>query len=78
MPSRTPTFRQATSSRCVPADATVDEVARVMISEDVDALPVVEQDEPVAVVTDRDLIAGVLAKDLDPGETRVAEVVRKR
>jgi CBS domain-containing protein len=45
-----------------------------MLSEDVGSLPVVDGEELVGMVTDRDLVINVLAKDLDPNKTQVAEV----
>ena len=45
-----------------------------MLPEDVGSLPVVDGEELVGMVTDRDLVINVLAKDLDPNKTQVAEV----
>jgi CBS domain-containing protein len=45
-----------------------------MQAEDVGALPVVHSGELVGMVTDRDLVIHVLAKDLDPNKTQVSEV----
>ena len=57
-------------------EASVVEAARLMLSEDVNELPVVEGEEVVGVVTERDLVAKVMAKELDPGTTRVADVCK--
>jgi signal-transduction protein with cAMP-binding, CBS, and nucleotidyltransferase domain len=63
-----------------PAPATVDaqasavEAARLMASQDVGSLPVVDNDTLVGMVTDRDLVLHVLAKDVDPHQTTVATV----
>ena len=54
--------------------ASVVEAARLMLSEDVDALPVVDGEDVVGVVTERDLVARVMAGELDPARTRVADV----
>lgn len=56
------------------ADATVVEAARVMSSENVGSLPVVEGDRLLGMVTDRDLVLRVVAKDLDPNKVVVADV----
>lgn len=56
------------------AHATVVEAARVMSSENVGSLPVVDGDELRGMVTDRDLVLHVLAKDLDPNKVAVSEV----
>jgi CBS domain-containing protein len=58
----------------VASDALVIEAARRMSSEDVGSLPVVEGDRLVGMVTDRDLVLQVLAKDLDPNKIQVSEV----
>jgi CBS domain-containing protein len=52
----------------------VRDAARMMVEEDVGPLPVVESDHLVGIVTDRDLVARVLAEDRDPGSTTVGEV----
>jgi CBS domain-containing protein len=62
------------SPTSIPTDATVVEAARTMSSENVGSLPVVEGGKLVGIVTDRDLVINVLAKDLDPSKVQVAEV----
>ena len=54
-------------------DTTVQEAARLLKSEDVGSLPIVEDGRLTAVVTDRDLTIRVLAEGRDPG-TAVREV----
>jgi CBS domain-containing protein len=56
-----------------PQDTAV-EAARLMASQDVGSLPVVENGNLVGIVTDRDLVLHVLAKDVDPHQTTVASV----
>lgn len=70
------TVRDAMTSdpSAIGADATIVEAARVMSSENVGSLPVVEGDELRGMVTDRDLVLHVLAKDLDPHKVVVSEV----
>ena len=58
----------------VAGDAMVVEAARRMLSEDVGSLPVVDGESLVGMVTDRDLVLHVLAKDLDPHKVPVADV----
>lgn len=55
-------------------DADVTQAARTMIAEDVGSLPVVDGETLVGMVTDRDLVAHVMARDLDPTKTVVSEV----
>ena len=62
------------SPTCIASDATVSEAARVLLSEDVGSLPVVDGESLVGVVTDRDLVLRVLAKDLDPNKVSVGDV----
>jgi CBS domain-containing protein len=63
-----------------PAPATIDaqasavEAARLMASQDVGSLPVVDGGNLVGMVTDRDLVLHILAKDVDPHQTTVATV----
>jgi len=58
----------------VASDAMVVEAARRMLSDDVGSLPVVEGDALVGMITDRDVVLSVVAKDLDPHKVPVADV----
>lgn len=58
----------------IASDAMVVEAARRMMSEDVGSLPVVDGNELVGMVTDRDVVLHVVAKDLDPAKVPVSEV----
>jgi CBS domain-containing protein len=60
--------------RSIESSESVVQAARLMASEDVGSLPVVEGDQLVGIVTDRDLVLQVLAKDLDPSKVTIAEV----
>jgi CBS domain-containing protein len=55
-------------------DALVVDAARRMVSENVGSLPVVDGEQLVGMVTDRDLVIHVLAKDLDPSKVAVGDV----
>lgn len=70
------TVREAMTSSptTVESDANVLEAAKRMTSENVGSLPVVQNGELVGMVTDRDLVTNVLAKDLDPSKVTVADV----
>jgi CBS domain-containing protein len=72
----TSTVREAMTSSptSIPSDASAVEAARAMTSENVGSLPVVEGQKLVGIVTDRDLVINVLAKDLDAGKVQVSEV----
>ena len=56
-----------------PATSIVD-AARQMIQEEKGPLPVVEGESPVAMVTDRDIIARVVAEGRDPNSVRVEDI----
>ena len=57
---------------------TVAHVARLMRSEDIGSVPVVDEDaskQLVGIVTDRDLTIKVVAEELNPVTTKVSEVM---
>jgi CBS domain-containing protein len=56
------------------SSASVADAARVMASQEVGPIPVVESGRLVGVVTDRDLVVLVLAEGRDPQSTTVGEV----
>jgi len=58
----------------IASDAMAVEAARRMLSEDVGSLPVVDGETLVGMVTDRDLVLKVVAKDLDPNKIPVSDV----
>jgi CBS domain-containing protein len=66
------------SPTTIDAKASAVEAARLMASQDVGSLPVVEDAKLVGMVTDRDLVLNVLAKDVDPHQTAVATVCSEK
>jgi CBS domain-containing protein len=58
----------------VSGDSRIVDAARLMLTEDVGSLPVVDGDALVGMITDRDLVLHVLAKDLDPHEVAISDV----
>jgi CBS domain-containing protein len=56
-----------------PGTSIVD-AARLMIQEEKGPLPVVEGESPVAMVTDRDIIARVVAQGRDPNSVTVEDI----
>jgi CBS domain-containing protein len=58
----------------VTQDATLTQVAELMEAEDVGAIPVVEGDAVIGMVTDRDIVVRALSRGFDPRLTRVGEV----
>ena len=55
-------------------ESPVTDAARLMGSEDVGSLPVVEGDMLVGVVTDRDIAVRVVAEGKDPNATTVGDI----
>jgi len=74
MPGKTVRDAMTASPTAIAGDRTVVEAARTMMTENVGSLPVVEEQKLVGMVTDRDLVVNVLAKDLDPHKVPVADV----
>jgi CBS domain-containing protein len=70
------TVREAmtASPTVVSSDATAVDAARAMTAENVGSLPIVDEEKLVGIVTDRDLVTNVLAKDLDPHKVPVSDV----
>ena len=54
--------------------ASIADAAKRMIQQEKGPLPVVEGDRPVGMVTDRDIIARVVAEERDPGSLTVGDI----
>ncbi len=63
--------------RCVTPDTSVTQVAEVMESEDIGAVPVLEGDQLTGMVTDRDIVIRAIAKGKNPGGMPVREIVSR-
>jgi CBS domain-containing protein len=63
-----------TRPRCVTSDTPISQVAELMESEDVGAIPVLDGDTLRAMVTDRDIVVRAVAKGKDPRGMPVREV----
>ena len=74
MPGKTVREAMTASPTAISSESTVVDAARKMTTENVGSLPVVDQEKLVGIVTDRDLVTNVLAKDLDPHEVSVSDV----
>jgi CBS domain-containing protein len=64
--------------KAIAANRPVVEAAKVMATENVGSLPVVEGKELVGIVTDRDLVIQVVARGLDPQTVRVSDVYTEK
>ena len=61
----------------VGSDTLVSECVRKMVSEEIGALVVMEGEMLLGIFTERDALSKVLAGGLDPGSTKVSEVMTK-
>jgi CBS domain-containing protein len=66
-----------TRPRAVAADTPLTTVAELMASEDVGAMPVVEGDRLLGMITDRDIVVEAIAKGKNP-EGMVASAIASR
>src|ERR687896_159140 len=60
--------------RAVTPETPLSEVAEVMESEDVGAVPIVDGDRLVGIITDRDIVVRAIAKGKDPRGMPAADV----
>ncbi len=63
--------------RSIAPSTTVSEAGRLMKSEDVGSLPIVDGDQLVGVVTDRDIVIRVVAEAKDPQTATVGEIASR-
>jgi len=61
--------------RSVGPDASLEQIARVMVEEDCGIVPIVDEGRLVGVVTDRDLVCRVVAHNLDQRRARARDVM---
>jgi len=52
--------------RCAAPDTPLSQVAELMESQDVGAIPILDGDRLVGMITDRDIVVRAVAKDKDP------------
>jgi CBS domain-containing protein len=68
---------EARETVTVGPQVSVLDVARLMVTHRISAIPVVDRDRLVGIFTERDILARVVAVRLDPAATAVAEVMTK-
>ena len=56
-------------------DTTLEEIATMMRDEEIGAVPVLDDDELVGLVTDRDIVLRCIATGKDPSETTVTDIL---
>jgi CBS domain-containing protein len=60
--------------RCITPETLVSEAARLMKSEDVGSLPILDGEKLIGIVTDRDIVLQAVAEEKDPRGMPVREV----
>ena len=60
---------------CVSRDASISEAAHRMRDHHIGTLMVVDRNEPVGMLSEHDIVSGVLACDKDPGEVHVSAIM---
>jgi CBS domain-containing protein len=68
----------ATEPKTLTPDMSASDAAGLMRQYDIGAVPIVENDRLVGLVTDRDLVVRVLAARIDPTTTRIDEIATSR
>lgn len=56
-------------------DTTLEEIAMMMKTENTGAIPVVDEDELIGIVTDRDIVVRCIADGGDPADTTAEDIV---
>ena len=51
---------------CCTPDSRLEEIARLMVEHDCGEIPVIEEGEPVGVITDRDIVCRLIARGKNP------------
>ncbi|NTV23400.1 MAG: CBS domain-containing protein [Nanoarchaeota archaeon] len=63
--------------KTITKDATIRHAIKLMDESNIGVLPVVENDKPIGVITERDIIRRVIAKNLDMDRKTAADVMTK-
>ena len=56
-------------------DTTLEEISTMMKSNDTGAIPVVDEEELVGIITDRDIVVRCVAEGKDPAETTAEDII---
>ncbi len=72
--ARTVADAMTANPRVLPPSATVVEASKLMLEEDIGAVPIVDGNGPIGIVTDRDIVLRVVAAGRDPSRTRLEEI----
>jgi CBS domain-containing protein len=66
-----------TNPHTVPADATLQDAAREMKSDDIGAVLVEDNGSVSGILTDRDIVVNAIAEGRDPSSTKVSDVASR-
>jgi len=64
--------------KVIPANASIRDAAKLMKDIDSGFVPVIDTDNVIGVITDRDIVLRSTAEGRDPNETKVEEVMTKQ
>lgn len=56
-------------------DASVAKISKIMKMSEIGSVIITEEDKPVGIVTDRDIVIKVIMKDRDPSKLKVKEIM---
>jgi CBS domain-containing protein len=56
-------------------DASVAKISKIMKMSGIGSVVITEEDKPVGIVTDRDIVIKVIMKDRDPSKLKVKEIM---
>jgi CBS domain-containing protein len=68
----------STNVRTAAATESLTQAAQLMKAEDVGSLPVVENSQLVAILTDRDIVVRAVAERIDPQSMKVGDVASQK
>ena len=73
--SRTTREIMSEDARCIGENESIAEAARKMAELDVGAMPICGEDDRLkGMITDRDIVIDVIARDRDPSDVRAGEL----
>ena len=56
-------------------DATAAKISKIMKMSEIGSVVITEEDKPVGIVTERDIVMKVIMKDRDPSKLKVKEIM---
>lgn len=65
-------------AECLEPTETLVDAARKLAQHDIGSMPVVDGDQLVGILTDRDIVVEAVAKGRDPNQTKVADIATSK